>query len=649
MKPILKYFLLLAAGWVACSESSTDPPDDQVGPPATVQIFSGNLQRAEVLALLPEQLVVEVLDANGRYVSGETVTFTTTSGGSLTPAQAVSNAQGQARTSYTLGPAAGEQTVDAAVGNLSTQFTIHADAGAASQVVLASGDQQTGTVGSPLSAPISVRVTDSGGNPVEGATVTFVPSAGTASPQSQQTDAAGDAATQWTLGPVAGAQSMDVAIPSGVSILVSATAQPGPAQELSVVGGMNQVGERGTTLQQPITVSLTDGYGNAIVDAAVAFAVSGDGTITPATRTTDSGGRAEAVWTLGSTLGTQTATVTAAGLSPATVTAEASVALTVLDHVAIDAVFDPASDRIVTVSADPSRLNVIDPSTGATSSVSLDLVPAAVSVQPDGSHAAVGHNGFISYVDLGAMSVTQVYAVTADVIDLELPGNGWVYAFPRVDQWETIRSIDLSTGVESTTPTIRAGTLVKLHPSGEYIYGADNGLSPSDFEKYDIRSGVAVYLYDSPYHGDYAFSGNLWIYDDGTRIIARSGNVFTSSTVQAQDLLYVGALPGVFLVSAAAHSSNLERVVLVGTDDFSGSGGTELRSYTASFLAYQGAVRLPAYVESGPSGSTTFPSEGRFVFVNSAGSHVYVLLRGDEPHIGRFNTGLAVYEAADLP
>ena len=71
--------------------------------------------------------------------------------------------------------------------------------------------------------------------------------------------------------------------------------------------------------------------------------------------------------------------------------------------------------------------------------------------------------------------------------------------------------ISLATGEETTSSgySIYAGTVAKLHPGGKAMYGADNGISPSDIEKYDIQSGTASVLYDSPYHGDYAMCGDL--------------------------------------------------------------------------------------------------------------------------------------------
>lgn len=520
--------------------------------------------------------------------------------------------------------------------------------GPPAQLQVVSGSQQTGPVAEVLAEPLVVRVADMDGNPVAGIQVTFSPGAGSAQPATVATGSNGEVATRWTLGTTAGLEEMQVQA-EGMLVTISATASAAAPAAVVFVNGRGQAGTREEALPFPLAVRVTDTYGNATVGVDVTFEVSDGGTIAPSMAATDTDGRAQATWTLGSALGSQTATASVSQAGSDTASALSTVAMTVLDHVVVDAVYDSVGDRLITVSADPDRLNVIDPTTAQETSVALDLTPAAVSVQPDGRYAAVGHNAFISYVNLSTMTVERVYPVTADVLDLELPGNGWVYAFPRRDQWETIRSIDLATGNETQTGTIYAGTRVKLHPSGQYIYGADNGISPSDFEKYDIRAGSAVYLYDSPYHGGYSFGGDLWMYQTGTRIIARSGNVFTSSSVQSQDMLYAGSITTSFAIASAAQSVALQRVLVVRSAGYTGMAPSELQSYTDTFLAARGSVALPPYVEGGPSTATQYPSEGRFVFIHPAAARVYVLLRGAPPYEGRYNTALAVYRFEDIP
>lgn len=77
----LSEFLLvfpLAAAIASCGGS-----DGPSGParPATVQMLSGNNQEAAAGADLPNPLMVEVLDARGNPVGGQTVTWTVMQGG----------------------------------------------------------------------------------------------------------------------------------------------------------------------------------------------------------------------------------------------------------------------------------------------------------------------------------------------------------------------------------------------------------------------------------------------------------------------------------------------------------------------------------------------------------------------------------------
>jgi len=632
---------------IGCSDGPTG--DSSIGPPAVVQVISGDRQRAQVTATLPAPLVVEVLDARGRPVGGERVTFAATTGGALSPVEPVTNSEGQARTTYTIGPVAGEQRVTATVATLTPiTFTLFADPGAASSVEAETGDGQTGTVATALAEPIVVVVRDAHGNPIPDASVGFVLAVGSVDPAVAVTDATGAASTTWTLGTGAGRQTLEARTGS-LSTAVTATATAAAAAHVEFVAGGGQQGTRGSELPWPLVTLVTDAYGNPRGEATVTFQVSGDGAASPSNGVTDPTGRVSVTWRLGSQLGRQTATATVGGVGVATADAQAVVPLVVLDHVAIDAAYDSVGDRVLTVSAGPDRLNVIDPVSGAVTVIVLNLVPTAVTVQPDGRYAAVGHNGFISYVNLSTGIVERVYGVTTDVLSLVLPGNGWVYAFPRIDQWESIRSVELGTGNETSSGQIYAGTLARLHPSGAFIYGADNGLSPSDFEKFDIRSGVAVVMYDSPYHGDFSFGGNLWMYETGTRIVARSGNVFSASSVQAQDLLYAGSIGGQWPVAWAAHSAGRQRVLVLRGAGYNSAPPSELQSYSDAFLAYQGSVQLPAYTETDASGTTAYASEGRFVFASRGGSRVYVLVRGQPPYVGRFTTGLAVFEGSDIP
>jgi hypothetical protein len=592
-----------------------------------------------------------VLDSQGEPVAGATVAFTVTSGeGTVQPTSAISDASGLARTVWTLGAATGAQTLSAGTSGLTVGFSATATAPPVGvrTLVIVSGNNQSGVVNSPLPAPLVVRLLDPTNAPVVGASVLFsTAGGGQFTPGSATTDANGEATTSWRLGSTAGLQTVTVSASNATGVTLQATGTPGAASQLTIVSGNNQTGAVSDKLPNPVVLRVSDAWGNPVGNTVVSFTVSsGSGSIAPPSATTGADGRVSVEWTLGPTQGPNRATATVAGIGNAILTATGTPAINILAHRVVDAEYNAVIGKIITVSANPSRLHIVDPETKAVQTIDLPQVPNAVSVQPDGKFAAVGHDGWISYVDLTAREVLRVYAVTTDVIDIVLAGNGWVYAFPRTDQWETIRSIQLSNGAETLTGTIRAGTIVRLHPSGKYIYGANNGLSPSDFEKYDIRNGAAAVMYDSPYHGDYSFGGNVWISEDGLRLFARSGNAFRSSEVRTEDMLYAGNLSGMNVVESVVQSTGAGRVLAIPGSSFNSTAAAELRVYGNAFLAFRGTVPLPQFIAQGVG---SFRSHGRFVFTNADGTRAYVLLQADGSAGLAFDWGWVSYSTADLP
>jgi hypothetical protein len=283
-----------------------------------------------------------------------------------------------------------------------------------------------------------------------------------------------------------------------------------------------------------------------------------------------------------------------------------------LDFAIADAEYDSNNDAWVVVSQNPSELHVIDAEAQTYQSVSLSVTPQCVSVRSDGAFAAVGHNGYVSYVNLATRTVDQTYPVTADALDIVLATNDWVYVFPRQSY------------------QIYAGTLAKIHPSGDYIYGADNGLSPSDFEKYDIRAGAADYMYDSPYHGDYDFDGDIWISDDGSRLFARSGNVFNASDDPQTDMTYAGSLDGVDVVKWAQHSNATNNIYVCHLQEISYElfPTYDVRVYDGTFLQHQTTYTLPSMlIPNGRGGGNFGYTMGHYCSANAAGTKLHVIGR----------------------
>jgi hypothetical protein len=95
-----------------------------------LRYFSGDNQTSTGSAPLPNPVIVELVDGTGRNVSGVTVQFTvTTGGGSISPLTVTTNASGQAQAVWTLGPAAGTQTLTAGAVGSALSVIFHATKG----------------------------------------------------------------------------------------------------------------------------------------------------------------------------------------------------------------------------------------------------------------------------------------------------------------------------------------------------------------------------------------------------------------------------------------------------------------------------------------------------------------------------------------
>jgi hypothetical protein len=314
---------------------------------------------------------------------------------------------------------------------------------------------------------------------------------------------------------------------------------------------------------------------------------------------------------------------------------------TTLSHDVVDAEYSAALDAIVMVSAQPTHsLYVYDTATGAEREVRLNRVPTAVSVSLDGQTAAVGHDALITVVELadagqpGAPSPT-VLNVSADVFDLVLDGRGFVHAFPRTDQWVEAHSVEIATNIEQLgAGSLRAGSRAKLHPAGDFVYTADTDLYPSDITKFDIRSGAADRIYDSPYHGEYAMCGSLWLKQDGAVVYTKCGNTFRTSTTQSQDLLYNGRLQLSiaqvydYQIDSLSQSDATDEIALLEAPWYACTIAkvgcyTHLNLYESAFLN-RTAVYSLAPVEIGTS---TYTQRGLFVFHSADGLHRYIISR----------------------
>ncbi len=309
-----------------------------------------------------------------------------------------------------------------------------------------------------------------------------------------------------------------------------------------------------------------------------------------------------------------------------------------LTHDVIDAKYSRALDAIVMVSSYPTNaLYLYDVATHQEFSQALHKPPTAVTLGPSGLDAAVGHDALITYVNLSTLKQASPPApvelnVTAPVFDLVLDGHGYVHVVPTTDQWVNFHSINIATGAETvgSTGPLRAGSHAKLQPGTSYIYSADNDLSPSSVSKWDVSSGVAVYMYEV---FDASACGNLWFSDDSVTTYSPCGRVLRASTVQAQDMAYSGQL----VLEQATFSNQLRSVdessavkeILgiqwspneCGAFGTPASCSTDVTAYDSDYLGINGLYSLPDVTLAGQA----YPQRGLFVFHSADGTQRFLV------------------------
>jgi Bacterial Ig-like domain (group 1) len=155
---------------------------------------------------------------------------------------------------------------------------------------------------------------------VAGAAVTWTVQAGggAVDAATSTTDAEGNAVVHWTLGTVAGADTLIGTSVDGATSIITATAVAGPATAVTIVSGDAQSVSAGA-VAQPLVVKVADQYGNGVAGATVTWSVSGL-TLDNTTTTTDAAGLAQVVPTMSGTSGAYTITASVTGFAPVTFT-----------------------------------------------------------------------------------------------------------------------------------------------------------------------------------------------------------------------------------------------------------------------------------------------------------------------------------------
>jgi hypothetical protein len=289
-----------------------------VGPPATIEVGTA-------LTVAP---TIEIRSANGRAIRNIPLTIVPAlNSGTLTGAPAVTLAGPTPVGTWTLSTFAGPQSLRIDSPDLPRlTITVQATPGPVSTLTVIEGNQQSAAQNTAVGLPIRVRARDQYGNNVPGVTIAWTVAAGggnLAAPTSV-TDVNGIAtAPTWTVGLDGSGQQRLVAAAGAISSEVTAAVQQPPAEITIEVPAPDSV-RLGSTLSPAPTFLVRDSEGNVIAGVPVTVTITaGDGQLVNAP--TESGALPTSIgaWTVGSNFGTQTVTVSVAGIPSAIITTNA--------------------------------------------------------------------------------------------------------------------------------------------------------------------------------------------------------------------------------------------------------------------------------------------------------------------------------------
>lgn len=249
---------------------------------SSVNSGTGTPQGATVDTAFAFPLEVIVLDPFGDPVPNKLVTFAAPSSGAsaqLSALTATTDLNGHAHVTGVANSVAGTYTVTATVSGVATPANFHLTnlAGAAHTVGGAGGTPQSATVNTPFTTSLGVTVTDKDGNPIVGIGVTFnAPSSGASatfpSGAIAITDSSGHAEVPANANTVAGSYAITATVNGAASSATfNLTNNAGPAAFALPAGGTPQNAQVTMPFATPLSVKITDAYGNPSQGVVITF------------------------------------------------------------------------------------------------------------------------------------------------------------------------------------------------------------------------------------------------------------------------------------------------------------------------------------------------------------------------------------------
>jgi adhesin/invasin len=313
------------------TQGSTTTPQSKV-----ISIIGGNNQSGAPGAQLPLPLTARVQNSSGNPLPNVAVVWQAGSSVSLSNVASTSDANGLVTAMATLGSTVGATQVQVRTADGAAQavFGVTVTKGSTTPpptgpgqpaaIRITGGNNQTGSPGARLPAPLTAQVLDGAGNPLANVPVVWqTGSTGSLSNLVSTSDANGMVSATATLGLTAGAEQVVVQAGSGgiqtpfgttpVNVIQAVfnltvtqgqtTSGRGQPSAIRITGGNNQGGSAGSRLPVALQAQVVDSSGNPIPNVSVTWQPGASVFLSNVASVTDANGFVSATATLGSGVG----------------------------------------------------------------------------------------------------------------------------------------------------------------------------------------------------------------------------------------------------------------------------------------------------------------------------------------------------------
>lgn len=198
----------------------------------------------------------------------------------------------------------------------------------------------------------------------------------------------------------------------------------------------------------------------------------------------------------------------------------------------IDAVFNKNTSTLYYTTSSPSKFIAYNISAQTIiNELELSKSPTCLAISEDWTKAAIGHNGYMSAIDLSSNTLTAIYSLDYAVNDISWAENDWFCYTQKGGSSCGLHWINITDGSSYDDPDdnrLDGSSVVKKVPGQSYLIATRNATSPSGFFAYDIATKSKK---------SYAHMSltNFWFSENGEYVFARNRDVYRTSSSTESD------------------------------------------------------------------------------------------------------------------